>query len=332
MPVSCPQLTHPLFHVPSSTQDPRPQRHPFRCPGMRLLRQRCNPPATTAPTPAASAGAAAAVARGTCVGPPLSPLGCFCARGVCRGVFGPGGDREISRAVVGRGTHVAGICAEPGELRCPPASSQILPPPSWGTRQLQAGLTARSRSSVRGAVQSWAPVLPKARPPPAARHRLRLPSSPRIPSSLLSLDDRILGSPPALLHPLRQPAEIPDVATDSIKPGGASRPGAEPCAPPQHTPALAQQHSVTPQHCHTAAPKASAVSLGPQLLASSVSSTSQRGEAPEQLPAPLAASPRLGDTRARAVCHLPASLLGVHESSRAETGQKNPTESKRGPG
>lgn len=194
MPVSCPQLAHPLFHVPPSTQDPRPQRHPFRCPGMRLLRQRCNPPATTAPTPAASAGAAAAVARGTCVAPPLSPLGCFCARGVCRGVFGPGGDREISRAVVGRGTHVAGVYAEPGELRCPSASSQILAPPSWGTRLLRAGLTARSRSSVRGAVQSWALVLPKARPPPAARRWLRLPSSPRIPSSLLSLDDRILGA------------------------------------------------------------------------------------------------------------------------------------------
>lgn len=65
-PAPCPPL-------PSSTQDPRPQRHPFRCPGMRLLRQRCNPPATTAPTPAASAGAAAAVARGTCVSPPSPP-------------------------------------------------------------------------------------------------------------------------------------------------------------------------------------------------------------------------------------------------------------------
>lgn len=90
----------------------------------------------------------------------------------------------------------------------------LLHPKSWspsrGTRLLRAGLTARSRSSAPGAVQSWAPVLPEARPPPAARRRLRLPSSPRIPGSLLSLDDRILGSPSALLHPLRQPAEIPD--------------------------------------------------------------------------------------------------------------------------
>ncbi|KAL2297015.1 hypothetical protein Nmel_015069 [Mimus melanotis] len=62
----------PLKHDPTpptvyeaGTQDPRPQSHSFRCPGMRLLRQRCNPPATTAPTPAASAGAAAAAAHGT---------------------------------------------------------------------------------------------------------------------------------------------------------------------------------------------------------------------------------------------------------------------------
>ena len=64
--VACPQLTHSpsCALLPRSTQDPRPQSHPFRCPGMRLLRQRCNPPATTAPMPAASAGAAAAVAHG----------------------------------------------------------------------------------------------------------------------------------------------------------------------------------------------------------------------------------------------------------------------------
>lgn len=75
---NCRQLAHPLpALLPFSTQDPRPQRHPFRCPGMRLLRQRCNPPATTAPTPAASAGAAAAVAHGTSHRParPEAPAG-----------------------------------------------------------------------------------------------------------------------------------------------------------------------------------------------------------------------------------------------------------------
>lgn len=49
----------------NSTWSRSTPRDPFRCPGMRLLRLHCDGPATTsAPTPAASAGVAAAAAPG----------------------------------------------------------------------------------------------------------------------------------------------------------------------------------------------------------------------------------------------------------------------------
>lgn len=59
-------LMHSACSLPGSTWSRSTPRDPFRCPGMRLLRLHCDGPATTsAPTPAASAGVAAAAAPGT---------------------------------------------------------------------------------------------------------------------------------------------------------------------------------------------------------------------------------------------------------------------------